>query len=162
MYTWKGVADWILQNINNVTEKKLQRLMYFAYAWYLVFYNESANEIENRLFDEYFESWIHGPVLPALYQDIKEFHGDDIPKNYFKKYRERFSTDTLSLFGQIKKVYGAYNGNQLESIAHQEDPWIHARKGCSSSEICNNIITDEEIFTYYTKRIEEGWNSKEK
>lgn len=25
------------------------------------------------------------------------------------------------------------DGNQLESIAHQEDPWIHARKGCSSS-----------------------------
>lgn len=100
------------------------------------------------------DSW---PVLPALYQDIKEFHGNDIPKNYFEKYREHFSTDTLSLFGQIKKVYGTYNENQLESIAHQEDPWIHARKGCSSSEICNNIITDEKIFTYYRKR-----NGKEK
>lgn len=153
MYTWKGVADWILQNIDNVTDKKLQKLMYFAYAWYLVFFNESANKIENRLFDEHFEAWVHGPVLPALYQDVKEFHSDDIPKNYFEKYRERFSTDTLNLFEQIKKVYGAYNGNQLESIVHQEDPWIHARKGCSSYEICNNIITDGGIFSYYIKRI---------
>lgn len=153
MYTWKGVADWILQNIDNVTDKKLQKLMYFAYAWYLVFFNESANEIENRLFDEHFEAWVHGPVLPALYQDVKEFHSDDIPKNYFEKYRESFSTDTLNLFEQIKKVYGAYNGNQLESIVHQEDPWIHARKGCSSYEICKNIIMDGEIFSYYIKRI---------
>jgi uncharacterized phage-associated protein len=45
---------------------KLQKLVYYAQAWHL------ALE-ESPLFEEDFEAWIHGPVLPTLYQKYESF-----------------------------------------------------------------------------------------
>lgn len=46
MYTVYDIANWFLSNLENVTNKKLQKLVYYAYSWYLVFNNESAEDIE--------------------------------------------------------------------------------------------------------------------
>ena len=40
MHTVYDVANWFLANVENVTNKKLQKLVYYAYAWFLVFNNE--------------------------------------------------------------------------------------------------------------------------
>lgn len=155
MYSWKSIADWILENIDDVTDKKLQKLMYFAYAWYLVFFNESGDEIDNRLFEGQFEAWVHGPVLPELYREVKRFHGNKIGADYFESNREdNFNPEVLDLLKQVKDVYGKYDGNELESITHQEDPWIDAREGCRSNEICKNPISDKAMFDYYVRRLD--------
>lgn len=50
-------------------------------------------------------------------------------------------------------MYGQYNGNQLESITHQETPWINARSAFSLLERCRNEISDKEIFGCYVERL---------
>ena len=45
-----------------VTNLKLQKLLYYAQGWYLAFFDEP-------LFDERIEAWLHGPVVPPIYQD---------------------------------------------------------------------------------------------
>ena len=55
MYTVYDIANWFLSNLEKVTNKKLQKLVYYAYSWYLVFNNESADNIEWRFFENKFE-----------------------------------------------------------------------------------------------------------
>lgn len=64
MITVLDVARAML-TFESMPHKKLQKLCYYTYAWFLTFYRE-------RLFNGPFEAWIHGPVHPELYQFYKE------------------------------------------------------------------------------------------
>jgi uncharacterized phage-associated protein len=64
------IANYFIQSVDtdsgdNITHLKLQKLMYFAQAWYL------AN-INKVLFDEDMQAWAHGPVTPSIWHKYKE------------------------------------------------------------------------------------------
>lgn len=67
------VASWFLMNSPEVNNKKLQKLVYYSYAWYLTLNNESAESIKNRFFNARFEAWIHGAVEPNLYEKYRKY-----------------------------------------------------------------------------------------
>ncbi len=111
-----------------LTPKKIQKLVYYAYAWFIALNNQSSNNIENTS-----SGWNEVPQTkePNLENDdLKSFLND--VWNKFEKY----STD------------------QLEYMTHQELPWINARNNISSIEPSNNIITKKDIFTYYNSLID--------
>lgn len=64
-------ANYIIENINknnieDLTNLKLQKLLYFAYGVHLSLFNQ-------RLFESKIEAWQHGPVVPDVYQEFKSF-----------------------------------------------------------------------------------------
>ena len=65
------ISDFFLSK-RALTPKKLQKLVYYAYAWFIALNNQSAEEIESVLFEEAPEAWVHGPVFPSLYAKYKE------------------------------------------------------------------------------------------
>src|ERR1700735_3635265 len=69
MVTPAQVADYLLatsrQRGEPLSNLKLQKLIYYAQAWHLALYNKP-------LFNEDFEAWIHGPVLPSQYHRFKD------------------------------------------------------------------------------------------
>lgn len=144
------VANWFLSK-KSMTSKKLQKLVYYAYAWYLTLMNDSDDELNIKLFNQNPEAWVHGPIFPELYKCYKSYDGDNIPKREDTNFN--FNEDTLDVLEQVWEVYGQYTGNQLESISHQEDPWIKARNGCSKYQICQNVIKDFDIYKYYVQMI---------
>lgn len=127
MYIAEDIAKWFLGK-EEMSQKKIQKLVYYAYAWYLAFSNESNNDTMNKLFNNRIEAWVHGPVVPELYDIYKEnsYHNieklnpDEIPS---------FDEDTEDILEQVWEVYGNFNGNELESITHQEKPWKKLEKG---------------------------------
>jgi len=151
MYNVEDVIKWFLSK-SEMTPKKLQKLLYYAYSWYLTLQNESSDNLENRLFDEEFEAWVHGPVIYKVYNQyrdrgykpIEQFNGE-VPK---------FDEDTEDILEQVWEVYGKYNGNELETITHQEAPWLNARKGYQPLDRCTEVIKDKDIFEYYIQRIQ--------
>ena len=151
MYTVYDIANWFLSNLENVTNKKLQKLVYYAYSWYLVFNNESADNIEWRFFENRFEAWVHGAVYPELYTMYKKFGSGVIP--LYEGSLPKFSEDDLDVLNQVLEVYGGFTGNELESICHQESPWKNARKGLSTYEPSHELISDKEIFDCYSARL---------
>lgn len=151
MYTVYDVANWFLSKSNTVTNKKLQKLVYYAYSWYLVFNNESANNIELRMFENKFEAWVHGVVYPELYATYKKYGSGNIP--LYVGTLQDFSVDDLDVLNQVLDVYGKFSGNELESICHQESPWKEARKGLPMYEPSNELISDKAIFECYSARL---------
>lgn len=153
MHTVFDVANWFLAHGEGMTHKKLQKLVYYAYAWYIAFNNEDADNIENRFFNNKVEAWIHGPVFPELYREYSKYGGNVIPM--FSGIIADFNADELDLLNQVMDVYGEYNGNQLESMTHQEEPWIAARNGAGKYQPCNCEIDDAIIFDCYSSRLGE-------
>lgn len=140
-----------MRNIDDITNKKLQKLVYYAYSWHLVFNNESVNDLSIKLFENKFEAWVHGAVVPELYNKYKKFGSSVLPS--YNDILPSFSDDEIDILNQVIEIYGGYNGNELESINHQESPWINARKGLSTYEPSHAIISDVDIYNCYSERL---------
>lgn len=137
-------------NYEKMTPKKLQKLCYYAYAWYLTLYKK-------RLFNGRFQAWIHGPVLPELYQEYKSYGRKPIDKTEVPD-SVRKKPDVLDIIELVYKSYGHLDGDELEYLTHLEEPWLAARKGYRPDEPCQNEIDDHIIYQYYSKVYEEGQN----
>ena len=141
------VADWFLSK-DSMSPKKLQKLVYYAYVWVLTLMNENEDDLDIKLFNSRIEAWIHGPLLPELYHKYKG--KSVIPQ---KSDSPDFDEDIEDILEQVWEVYGIYTGNQLESITHNESPWIEARGNCPPAEACTNEITDKSIYRCYIERV---------
>lgn len=150
MYNIQHIINFFLSR-GQMTPKKLQKLLYYAYAWFLTLENESIEELENKLFEDKFEAWVHGPVIPQVYEQYRNYGYREIAQ--FDGNLIEFDEDTLDVLNQVWDVYGHYNGNDLESLTHQESPWLNARNGISPLERCRNEITDIDIFECYIRRV---------
>lgn len=140
--TISDVAKTFL-NIDEMTPKKLQKLCYYAYSWYLT-YREGE-----KLFDDEFEAWIHGPVNPDLYRQYRKFGFSEIPKE--KTLPENISgkPHIAEFIDSIYQTYGHLDGDQLEWLTHQEAPWLQARGSLMPFESSNTKIDDDVIYSYF-------------
>ena len=151
-YTYDEVADWFLAKGNGtISPKKLQKLVYYAYAWTLTLFNDDANDLKHKLFDDgYFEAWVHGPVIRGLYAKYADYGFDPIPA---KEKAPDFTADVEDVLNQVWDVYGHYSADELESMTHQESPWQKARQGKGPLDISSAKISDKDMFECYVKRI---------
>ena len=136
------LADAFL-SISSMTHKKLQKLCYYAKAWYLALYGEN-------IIVEDFEAWVHGAVQPELYQKYKPYGFDYIPR---VMDTSGIPEEFLSFAREIYEAYGHLDGDQLESINHSEMPWIKARGSSKPWQGCNNIIDENDMKEYYRKKM---------
>lgn len=148
-----AVAQWFLHQ-ESMSHKKLQKVCYYAYAWFIVFFNdpESTSDHINTLCPTGFEAWVHGPVCPELYQYYRTYGWNDIP--YVEK-QPSFPSDVDDLLYQVWNTYGSFSADQLEQLTHNEIPWQKARNGKNTDEPSNNKIDDMIIFHYYSKKLAE-------
>lgn len=151
MHTVFDVANWFLARAENVTNKKLQKLVYYAYAWYIVFFNDSPNHIENRLFNNRIEAWIHGAVCPDLYSRYRVYGSSEIPR--YTGQLTDFSVDEFDVLNQVLNIYGLFNGDELEAICTTESPWLVARGETPAWDASTETIDDAVIFRFYDSKL---------
>lgn len=150
MYTVDNIADFFLSK-ESISPKKLQKLVYYSYAWSIALLNDSPENIQFKLFESDVEAWVHGPVVPELYRKYKDFGWQEIPQ--VKDFDESiFASEILDILQQVWDVYGGFTGNQLEAISHKEMPWIEARKGIPVCMASSEIISDKNMFIYYNEQ----------
>lgn len=136
-----------LKKDRKISNKKVQKLVYYAQAWALVLNN-------TPLFSERIEAWIHGPAIPELYKKYKSFGFSPIdsvgpgfdPTHLFKP-------EILEVLNEVWRVYGKYDADYLEILSHQEEPWISARSLLEFDESSNKEITISSMKNYYTLKL---------
>lgn len=135
-----------------ITNKKLQKLVYYSQAWSLVLNNK-------KLFSEPIEAWVHGPAVRSLYVQYKKFG--------FEPIQEEIKADTLNIAGQTKELldnvwqlYGKMDAGYLEMLTHSEKPWQEAREGLQSSESSGNEISLKTMKSYYAEKLEKAKSQK--
>lgn len=148
------VTNFVNQKGDTVSHKKLQKLIYYVEAWNLV-------HLEEPLINEDFEAWVHGPVVPELYQQLKEFGFNQIEvvNDEFDTIDEqiqaiiinnKLTENQLELIYSVLNKYGGLSSLELELLSHSESPWIEAREGYAPHQTCNKIITKARMKEFYT------------
>ncbi len=127
-----------------LTNKKLQKLLYYAQAWNLVFNGE-------KLFEEDIEAWVHGPVVPVIYRRYKEY--GRLPIREEAEFdKNSFTKSELAVLKDVWDTYGKFDGDYLEMLSHSEDPWIIARGKAEAEESCTTVIDPCVMRDYYTEK----------
>jgi len=135
-------------NRKGLTNKKLQKLLYYSQAWSLAL-------SDKKIFPDKVQAWVHGPAVPTVYVTFKEFGFGEITQPANKELINCLTEEEKKLLDDIWLVYGKYPGDYLEALSHSEQPWQAAREGMEEYEISDKEITPESMKTYYVKKIEE-------
>lgn len=141
------VADTLIhlareRKLDDVTNLKLQKLLYYAQAWNLAFTG-------TPLFAEDIEAWVHGPVVPKVFRRFKALGWKTIDTTVSPFHGPYLIPHLRS----ILKAYGDLGATQLERLTHSEDPWKNARKGLPADVSSNNVISRSDMETFYKARI---------
>jgi uncharacterized phage-associated protein len=140
MATVLDVAAYILSRQGPMTAMKLQKLVYYAQAWSLVW-------DEKPIFRNRIEAWANGPVSPALYVAhrgrFKVGPGDIKGDRSALTLAERATADA------VLRHYGRRPSQWLSSLTHCEPPWKDARRGIRPGERGDKEITHAAMAEYY-------------
>ena len=149
----KIVTTYFDLNGDLLTNKKLQKLLYYIEAWSLVYCGS--------IIEDEFEAWVHGPVVVDVYKTYKSFGYSPIVNNYNEGVsassllKHLFGHSTLNqehkdlIFAVLKK-YGSLSSFELESLSHSERPWQEARKGLTPFDPSSKIIDKQIMKEYYS------------
>ncbi len=132
-YPAGAVANFFLAKTGSpITQMKLHKLLYYAHGWHLAV-------VGKPLLDETVSAWKHGPVVPSLYYDLKEFGAR--PVDRFARaadrltrarYAPRVAPDDHVVRGLLERIWAVYGGltaRQLSQMTHAPDsPWSRARE----------------------------------
>lgn len=144
---------------DGLTNKKLQKLLYYVKAWGLVYF-------EDGIIDDDFQAWVHGPVCYVVYNAYKKYKfgliqsdmSEETATAIVENFRNEASknglnSDKIDLIDSVFDKYGQMTSLQLELLTHQEEPWREARKGLSPIETSNRIINPETMKRFYGQSV---------
>jgi uncharacterized phage-associated protein len=128
-----------------ITNKKLQKLLYYAQAWSLV--------LDGKLmFKEDLEAWIHGPVVPKVYHHYKKFGFGPISDD--SKIESTAVAPHQKILDEVWKVYGRYDSDYLELLTHSEDPWMFARNELDANKASQAVISTDLMLSFYSSMLQ--------
>ena len=145
----RDIANWFLSH-GSMTHKKVQKLCYYAQAWYCTLYDGTP------LFQDEIQAWVHGPVVSSLYPVYADYRWNEIPQKDFDA--SKLPDKVVDVLEAVYETYGDLSGDQLESLAHSEEPWKEARGELKPWEPCNTVISCESMREFYSKQYAQSQN----
>ena len=138
-----------------IDQMKLQKLVYYAHAWFLAFNNGDP------LFDEDVFAWPWGPVIPPIYSDFRDFGRDPIaghratllarsgtgPFDFHIQTPPPPPAPVMDFLHRLWTTHKGYTGVQLSNATHAlGEPWyiVKQQYGTLDSKplIPNSLIYD--------------------
>jgi uncharacterized phage-associated protein len=133
------VAACILAKKGEMTAWKLQKLVYYAQAWSLVW-------DQRPLFAGRIEAWANGPVSPDLYNVLR---GLFMVKSIQGGRPDALDDDARETVDAVVDYYGGMHPQELSDLTHAEGPWQNARGDLPLGVACENEITHAAMAEYY-------------
>lgn len=152
----------LLQKGLSVSPLKLQKILYYEQAWYMVFFNKQ------HLFEDVPEAWVNGPVYRSVYDKYKGktaymnsdlnvsafLEGEPGKEEAIKKLAKSMNlqSNEIDFLESVFNTYGTKSQGQLVYLTHAEKPWAEQREGLLPFEHSNKKISLESMFQYYNER----------
>lgn len=157
----------LLSKQMTVSPLKLQKILYYIQAWYMVFFGR-----ENTLFAEKPQAWVNGPVYPSIYRTYRDAvpnmcdhlrlsdfdNTTDDATDAFRKEAEvvGFNAEEEELIESIITLYGAKTQNELIFLTHAEKPWVEGRGDKKPYEKSIKELSLDTMYEYYKSRHEKN------
>jgi len=111
---------------NDLTNLKLQKLLYFAQGEYL-------RKTGQPLFADEIEAWQYGPVIRSVYDAYKSCGAFPITLFDIKTEPKELADNIRAFVKSIWSKYGKYSASHLVSLTHRKgSPWDKATSSPSS------------------------------
>lgn len=143
MYDVFDISDYIINRESNlgrgVSNLKIHKLLYYVQGFHYVIRNE-------LLFNDDFEAWTVGPIIPIVYDRYKVYGYSDI------EYCDRelnISVNSRKVIDEVCDIFGVYSSSALENLICSEDTWLEARGSLGVYESCNQLINIDSMFKYF-------------
>lgn len=107
------------KNKIEITQLKLQKLLYFTEAYYM------NRENKDELFEEKFYAWEYGPVCKEVYKEYKNYFS--LPIVLEESNLEKLDDSTMFIIKTVCEVFGKRSTSDLIKLTHlQNSPWFKA------------------------------------
>lgn len=117
-----------------ITNLKLQKILYFAQAYFL------TSKMKKNIFSENIEAWKYGPVIPSVYHEFKA-KGN---KSIVHTYDINIDSDDEEILKEVWDIFGQYSASHLVDMTHSHAPW---KEAFAKGE--NTVITTKSMRDYY-------------
>jgi len=130
------VADYFIAMVDresgdNITNLKLQKLLYYAQGFHVAMCGGQP------LFSESIYAWKHGPVVRQVYTRYNcEWHPIDQNASFNKG---DYAPEDRELLDAIWSTYGQFSAKKLETMTHEESPWLETTR---PGEISLGLLMD--------------------
>ncbi len=145
-----AVADYFVWISNKegkpVTNKKLQKLIYYAQAWSLAIRDK-------KIFNDRIEAWVHGPAVRSVYVKYKKFGFGTIDEKPVEKEINKIPQDVQIFLKDVWNVYGKFDAEYLELLSHSETPWQKARASLEPNIGSENEILPVDMRSFYSAKL---------
>ncbi|MEQ9670239.1 Panacea domain-containing protein [Coleofasciculus sp. G2-EDA-02] len=120
-----------------MTNMKVQKLLYYAQSLHLALYDEP-------LFDEEIQAWRYGPVCPPAYRFYSKFEAEQLPIPT-QEFLLQIPDDKQELLKETWEYFGSYHAYRLSGMTHFEFPWRKARRGLPPEASSTEPILREDM-----------------
>lgn len=131
------VINWCLDHNIQITNLKLQKLLYFVQGEY-------SKLKSTRLIADDFYAWQLGPIVPSVYAEYSIFSSSTLPA---QKQNVRFSNEETCVIDAILQKYAYDTTWNLVELSHQQDPWKYQHEIFGDKA----LIPYESIADYFGK-----------
>lgn len=136
------VAEFIVQESERISNLKLQKLLYYVQGWHLA--------LKRRpLFDDAIEAWVHGPVVPLIFQMYKGYGWREIAK---PSLRVSLPAVEETHIRKVLQAYGKYSGDTLKWMTHNESPWKDARGDLPDNALSSRPIPIDSMRVFFERK----------
>ncbi|QQQ75788.1 DUF4065 domain-containing protein [Saccharothrix sp. 6-C] len=139
------VAAAVLDATGPESPMKLQKLLYYAQAWYLAEHGEP-------LFDARIEAWRRGPVVPEVYV---RHEGRSEVGAWEEGDPRRLTEPESAVVSSVVERYAHFSRHELSDMAHDEEPWRAARGELAESQPSSAPLSHE-VMARYFRRLTSG------
>lgn len=130
-----------MQDGNKFTPMQLLKLVYISHGWMLGFFNQP-------LINENIEAWKYGPVIPDLYQAVKNYGRAFVDREIPNSSPQQLTDEEKSVINFVYRKYGNLDGIRLSMITHQPGtPWSRV----FSHEGWGDFIPNDVIRGHYSE-----------
>ena len=133
----KYIILYCKKNGYSVSNLKLQKLLYFVQAQFLVTLNQPCFAAE-------IEAWDFGPVVPEAYHYFKIWGNSDIPTICAHNAEKNIKLCDQKVMDDVLSNCAAYSASYLVDLTHNQSPWKTAYNGMH-----NQIISLQSIKEYF-------------
>lgn len=118
-----------------ISNLKLQKLLFYSQGYHLAIFDKP-------LFKEQIKAWDHGPVVPQVYHEYKEFgaHAIDLPEGFDSSL---LTQEERGFLDEVYRVFGQFSAWKLRDMTHDDAPYKETPKG--------GIITHSSMKQYFKK-----------
>lgn len=127
------VAEYIRSSLGPLSEYKLQKLVYYAQAWSLVWDG-------TPMFPQVIKAWADGPVSPELWHRWENGIDGNV---------EALTAAHRATLDAVLDWYGSLSADQLIQLSHRESPWRRARGSTAPGSASTTPIPQSWMREYY-------------